>query len=243
MMRAKQLTRTRLVSLTLVMALACVARAQNPEPPTVKPIPPLPYKSVDDRPGTGAWKRFQFGQPLLFSIILPQPPKASNLYTTGSDGGVTTWYFVANSVAASYGAAYSIYDEYNSNPAMEKTEAQKQAGYNNFAAGFVNGLLQGTQAPEGERGRVLAERRIKAGGLDGFERDFAFTQYQGRLQMFFIGQRSVVLFAIWKPEVESGKERADFFKSLTLDLARESFKVKLPNAPGPPNIGSKKVSQ
>jgi hypothetical protein len=243
MMRAKRLMRTWLVSLALVMALASIARAQNPEPPTVKPIPPLPYKSVDERQGTGAWKRFQFGDPLLFSLILPQPPKTNNLYTTGSDGGVTTWYFVANSLVASYGAAYSIYDEYSSNPGTQKTEAQKRAGYNNFAAGFVNGLLQGTQAAEGERGRVLAERRIRAGGVDGFERDFAFTAYQGRLQMFYVGQRSVVLFAIWKPEVDSSKERADFFKSLTLDLARESAQVNLPNAPGPPNVRGKKVSQ
>jgi hypothetical protein len=216
-MRAKRLRRTGLVSLTLVMALACLARAQSTEPQADKQIPALPYKSLEDTQATAGWKRFQFGEPLLFSIILPQQPKESATYTTGNDGGVTSWHYIATSPAATYGITYAVYDD---DPALEKTEAQKRTSYNNFAAGFVNGLLHGAQAAEGEYGRVLAERRIRAGGIEGFERDFAFLEYQGRLQMFFVGVRSVGLFAIWKTPVESSRERADFFKSLTLEMAR-----------------------
>jgi hypothetical protein len=200
------------------MALSCSARAQNAGPATDNPITPMPFKSVDERQSPAGWKRFLFGEPTLFSVLLPKSPQANSFHTTGSDGNLTSWHHISQSKVATYGIIYSVYDD----PAVQKTEAQKRTSYNNFAAGFVNGLLKGMRRGEDERGQVLAERRVRAGGIEGFERDFAFAGHQGRLQMFFVGQRALALFAVWKQDAETGNERADFFKSLTLEMARES---------------------
>ncbi len=218
-MRANYQSRAVLLLLALCAVFVGNGRAQVVKPATGKALAPLRIKVVAGRQSPPGWKRYQFGEPVLFGAVLPQPPeeKIRNEETPDDgDKSLGIRSYVAVSETANYGLIYMVDDSIRG-----KSEAEKSGYYNDFASGFANRLLTNGSLDDGAKVEILGERRVKAGGIEGFECELSFSVYRGRLQMFFVGEAALAVLAIWNQE-NPARERAAFFNSLTMEMAREA---------------------
>jgi hypothetical protein len=212
-------------ALSLLLALApCARPQQSAAPQTTAGASPPRVEAVAEPRAPAGWRRYRFGEPVLYSVILPRAPLFVPDGPHGDD--LASFGYYAPSETAAYAVIYS-FDAREG--ADRKTERQKRIDYNNFAAGFVDGLLKGEQFSPGARAQVLGERRVRLGGVEAFERDFALgTTHRGRLRSISVGPRSLLVSAVWLADAPPA-ERTAFFDSLTLEMARAA-------APPPPPL-------
>ena len=158
--------------------------------------------------GPGGWPRFSFGAPALFTAVFPKPPQQQTNQFSGSDGSLSSWMFFAESETAFYQIVWQVSQE---GPVV-KSEKERMREFNNFAAGFFEGLVK---AEVIKRGRVVGNRKASLNGMEGFEREFAFKDHEARLQMFHVDSSSLILAAIWT-SANPTAERSSFFSSVML---------------------------
>ena len=210
-----------LVLLSLAMAATAVARrADSPQGEPAKSPPRV--EAVADARAPAGWKRYRFGSPALFTALLPQPPASAPGQPPEGDRKLWSWAFYSASETAGYVLTYSLD---TSEGAAGKSEREKRAAYNNFAAGFAAGLTKGGKFGSDARVEVLGERRVRLGDAEAFERDFSLGEYHlGRLRTIFAGEHSLTASAVWLKDSPAA-ERAVFFDSLTLEMARGAAAV------------------
>jgi len=202
--------------LLALLALAAGARPAGPQQSDSAKQPPSAEAVADGRAPAG-WKRYRFGAPALFTVLLPRPPALLPGQPPEGDGKLWSWGYYSSSDTAAYVLNYWL-DA--AEGAARKSEREKRTTYNNFAAGFANGLLRGGRFGPAARSVVLGERRVRIGGAEAFERDFAVGEHHfGRLRTVFAGEHMLTVSAVWLKDGPAA-ERAVFFDSLTLEMAR-----------------------
>jgi hypothetical protein len=203
------------------------ARAQNSvgekivSPPSPQPImqatpQPLPVKPVGDKLAPAGWKRYEVGEPALFSLILPAEPGVSVERMNVMPGVAATVRTYLSSVDSGvYGATYV-----DDLPPAILNETAKRAFFEGFVRGFAQGFEQGMKA-HGATGKLqmLEQRTATASGLAGYEQDFSFDKLQGRVRLVFDGVRAYAVLAFWNA-LSSNSERSTFFESLQVNRKR-----------------------
>lgn len=217
--------------LTLALILACNSsevRAQTGASPQKNALgEPPPIKTLGALQSPAGWKRYQFGDPALFSVALPETPIAVNASDEAEGRKDIPWVHLAQSATAGYEVVYFTETEI----LHKQSELERATFYRNFASGFVDAIKEKLAA--GAEYQTLADRRIRAAGTEGFEREFALGPLQGRMRMFFIGTSAVSLVAMWKQD-SPATEREAFFNSFTIDAAHDAAADSL-NKQLPPN--------
>lgn len=211
----------------LFFASVCLPlAAQQPEPP--KPIGPTqvakpavkmpPVKALADSSAPGGWKKFQFGEPALFSVILPEKHDAAGelLPLPGIDKPATTYVYTGQTEA---GVFMAMYVENLPFVGGQLPENIKESFYD----GMWRGMLQGMKA-ELERSGLLFEitsgekKTIMLSGLQGRSQDFTFGPLNGHVRMTIAGQRAYMAVIMIPPG--GGSEREAFFNSFVIHAKR-----------------------
>lgn len=211
----------------LFLASACLPlAAQQPGP--VKPAAPAqvakpavkmpPVKASVDSSAPGGWKKFQFGEPALFSIILPEKhdavgeilplpgvakPATSYVYTGETEVGVFMAMYVENLPFVAGGLSENIKES--------------------FYDGMWQGMLGGMKAELERTGLLLKitsgeKKTITLSGLQGRSQDFTFGPLNGHARMAIAGQRAYMALIMAPPD--GGGEREAFFNSFEIHAKR-----------------------
>jgi hypothetical protein len=196
-----------LLFLSGLMGFAGVAQSQ----PKESTVPELKVNRVPGKVGPRGWSRFSFGEPALFTAVFPRPPQQLTNRVFGNDGASTLWLFLAANDTALYQIIWAV----GENVPITRTEKERVRDYNNFATGFVDGLVKTGRVKGGE---ITAERVIRPRGIEGFERDISFTDHDARLQMFHVGKSWLAVVSVWNSDNKL-EERKLFFDSVKLEVA------------------------
>ncbi|HEY0003303.1 MAG TPA: hypothetical protein VGB17_00735 [Pyrinomonadaceae bacterium] len=206
---------------TLLLASGAIrAQAQQPAYGSPNEIAPLRMTAVEEASAPAGWKRYQFGDPLLFSAILPGAPQAQSEKFTDAKGPlVVRLYMAASPTGGVYGLNYA---EAAPTMALDKSETESRRFFTNYMAGFIAGFKKGLQ----DRGmtaeletQTSPERRVKISGLDGYEQDIAIGPFNGRSQVVFLGRNIYAAIALWNQN-NPLSERTAFFNSFQIRHAR-----------------------
>lgn len=221
----KTITKFSLLSLALLCALAFGhatvlaqrARAKTPPSPvaTVETVP-LAARPVADKLAPAGWTRYEIGQPMRFSLILPAAPSGSQERMTLTPNlTVTVRNYMSLGESGLYGATYI-----DDLPAEVMNAAMKRTFFEYFVKGFAEGF-QTEMNKNGAPGQVnmLAQRAATAGGLSGYEQDFTFEKMTGRVRLVYDGSRAYAVLSFWSdPATEA--DRTAFFDSLRVNRGR-----------------------
>ncbi len=198
-----------------LLIIACTHEALAQTSPANKDeITPLRIVALDDKAAPSGWKRYQFGDPILFSAILPNPPQTlSNKFESKTEAPLIARLYIAPSITGVYGVSYM---EDLGAEGKPKSEESRQKFIHDFIKGFANGFIKGLEA----RGvtaelKEIAQRKVRIGGIDRYEHDLNIGAFTGRAQVVFVGSKIYAAFALWKPE-SSTSERTAFFNSLKI---------------------------
>ncbi|MDX6696480.1 MAG: hypothetical protein QOF02_4083 [Blastocatellia bacterium] len=178
--------------------------------------PPLKIVEADDKSVPAGWKRFQFGEPVLFSAILPSLPEEHAARVSGSDGAEIVRAFYSLSGTALLGITYTTDLP---GAVKAKTVEQQKAAFKNFIYGFAAGFANNSQGNEPAKFNITSERSVKVGGLDGYEKVFTLGDYNGLAQMVFKEKSSVILIFLTGAG-NPAAERATFFSSFMFSQPR-----------------------
>jgi hypothetical protein len=194
-----------------MMSVAASASAQQTygDPVVHQDVPPLKIVAVDEKTAPAGWKRYQFGEPVLFSSLLPGQPGVQEARVSGSDGAEIVRSYYSTSGTAVYGVTYAT----DLPGAVEaKTEEQRLAAFKNFLYGFAEGVRKSRPEYSKATFNILTEQTVKVGGINGYEKEFTLGDYHGRAQMAFQGKSKVTLICLWGKANPAG-ERDAFFSS------------------------------
>jgi hypothetical protein len=172
---------------------------------------PLKVVEADEKTAPAGWKRYRFGEPVLFSALLPLKPDAHAARLSGSDGDEIVHAFYSLSGTSLYGVIYAI-DLPGTIEA--KTDEQRQKAFKNFIYGFAAGFEKNSAGGEPAKFNITVERGVKVGGLDGYEKVFTLGNYNGLAQMAFKDKSRVVLIVLTGPGNPAAGS-AWFFSSFT----------------------------
>ena len=218
MKAASNFSQLALAPLIILMLGATTVWAQNPKGKVVPPPPskqetPLPAKPVADKLAPAGWTRYEVGEPVRFSLILPAEPSMSVERINITPGVVVTARtYLSSTDSGVYGATYV-----DDLPASMLNEAMKRTFFEGFVKGFAEGFQEGMKA-NGVVGQLqmLEQGTATASGLAGYERDFSFDKLTGRVRLVFDGGRAYAVLAFWNA-LSSNSERSTFFESLKVN--------------------------
>ncbi|MDQ1613549.1 MAG: hypothetical protein QOG00_3480, partial [Pyrinomonadaceae bacterium] len=162
------------------------------------------------------WTRYEFGQPVRFSLILPaKPTETSERVNFTPTIKVTVRNYMSLGESGLYGATYM-----EGLPADVMNEAMKRTIFEAFVKGFAEGF-QAQMNKGGAPGEVkmLEQRAATAGGLAGFEQEFAFDKMMGRVRLVYDGARAYAVLSFWSDPAMDG-DRTLFFESLRVNRGR-----------------------
>lgn len=204
------------VSIVVVSASLCgQAQKQQPIPaPTPSEITPLRMTVVEEPSALSGWRRYQFGDPMLFSGVLPTEPQYQSEKFPVAQGSLVTRLYMAASASGVYGLNY-IESPLATTPGQ--ADAQNRTFFNNYMKGFIDGFKKGLE----QRGftdletKTSPERQVRISGLDGFEQDLTVGPFAGRTQVVFIGRKVYAAVALWR-EDSPVNERTVFFNSFQI---------------------------
>jgi hypothetical protein len=220
-MKAIPVLKKFLAVLVLVAGASLCGQAQEhgPSPaPTPSEITPLRMTVVEEPSALSGWKHYQFGDPTLFSGILPAAPIYQSEKFPVPQGSLVTRVYMAASASGVYGLNY-IESPLTSAPGQ--IDAQTKTFFNNYMKGFIDGFKRGLE----QKGftdletKTGPERKVRISGLDGFEQDLTIGPFEGRTQVVFIGRKVYAAVALWRPE-SPANERTAFFNSFQVRAKR-----------------------
>lgn len=177
-----------------------------------------PVKALADSSAPRGWKKFQYGEPPRFSILLPEKHEAAGelVPMAGADKPATTYVYTGETETSVYMAMY-IEDL----PFIGERMAEnlKQAFYDGMWSGMLNGMKS-----EVEKNGLLfkitsgEKKQITVSGLEGRSQDFTFGPLNGHARMVITGQRAYMAVSMAPPD--GGGERAVFFNSFEIFAKR-----------------------
>lgn len=214
------------LALLFAATMGTAARAQkstqgkNPSPSTgapASPLPtPLPAKPVADNLAPARWTRYDFGEPMLFSLIFPAEPspRVERVQIIPGVVGVSQSYMSVADTGV-YGVSYI-----DALPAAQMNEARRRKVFDEFVKEFAEGF----QARMKEQGMTInltmsEQRATTMGGLAGYEQDFSYGQVMGRVRLVFNAGCAYAVLAIWNG-LSAQSERNAFFESLKVNTKR-----------------------
>lgn len=174
-------------------------------------VPALTTRTATDKPLIKGWSRVTVGEPAIFTAEFLNPPQQVTNRTSGSDGGGTWHIFMAANETALYQVVWGV----NESGLKHKSEQGNFKDFNNFAAGFINGLAK-TGRVTGSA-ELKLERRIRRSRTEGFEREYSFAEHQVRVQMFPIGKDTLAVVSVWNADNPTA-ERNAFFNSVKFEI-------------------------
>jgi hypothetical protein len=204
--------------LIVVVGANLCGQAQQPPPPglvaTQAEITPLPVTVVEDTSALPGWKRYQFGDPQLFSATLPGSPQYQSEKFPAAQGSLIARLYMIPSATGVYGLNYI---ESPVATASGKSDAAARGFFKSYMNGFIDGFKKGLQ----QRGftdletKTSPERQVKISGFDGYEQDLTIGPFQGRTQVVFIGRKVYAAIVLWN-EGNPLSERMAFFNSFQI---------------------------
>lgn len=189
--------------------VACASRSVNTQ--DAKATSPA-SSGRDDSALPAAWKRYNFDQPLAFSLILPGEPEQRAHTIIG--GTEKSHVYLSRNSSGVYGLTYI-----DNLPAVARRaeEDGNEFFFDLFIKEFALKLQPNGQeksaGPESKQFKVTSEKPVVISGFDGLERDFSIGSFQGRAQLARMGEAAFCLIAIWQPTAPLAEQEA-FFKSL-----------------------------
>jgi len=208
-----------LISFALLCALTpetSPARAQGTTAAPIAQPAPLVARPVADNLAPAGWTRYEIGQPMRFSLILPGEPSGSQERMSLTPKlVVTVRNYMSLGDSGLYGATYI-----DDLPAELMNDAMKRTFFESFVKGFAEGF-QTQMSKTGTSGQVkmLEQRAATAAGLAGYEQDFAFDKMTGRVRLVYDGARAYAVLSFWSdPATEA--DRIAFFDSLRVNKRR-----------------------
>ncbi|HEY0099448.1 MAG TPA: hypothetical protein VGB76_10915 [Pyrinomonadaceae bacterium] len=189
----------------------------SPAPPIAQPLPtPLQAKPVADKLAPAGWMRYEVGEPLVFSLLLPTQPMGMVDRVNVAPGveGISRIYLSVADTGV-YGVSFM-----DALPAELLTEPRRRT----FFEGFSQEFAEGFQARMKERGMevrltMLEQRAASASGMTGYEQDFSYGQVMGRVRVVFGAGSAYAVMAIWNG-LSLNSERSAFFESLKVSAKR-----------------------
>lgn len=207
------------VSLSLTQTQAQNAGQKQTGPPQPVAVnKPGSIKVIEDASAPAGWKRYEFGEGLVISAILPGHPKEfTEQKSLGGEKLTTMHAFTSETEKAVYTAYYA-----EDLPFI--AERMPEDFRNSFYKGMWLGLAKGMQQGMEEKGllfkvTLLEQRSIIVENLKGVEQDFTLGPMQGRAQMALSGQRAFMVIALWAEDAPAG-ERTAFFNSFRVIAKR-----------------------
>ena len=202
-----------LLALLLSLASSGVACASRKMDTQDAKATPRQVGGTDDSSSPVGWKRYDFNEPLAFSMILPNKPEQR--VSTFLEETETSHLFISAGNSSVYGVVY-ISDL----PAV--ASRWESAGNKFFYELFIRDFAVKLESKGGEKSidfdsqvRFTTDRQVAVGGQEAWERDFAVGDFQGRTQLIRIGQAGFCIVAIWKQSTPLA-ERDAFFNSVKL---------------------------
>jgi hypothetical protein len=217
-MRAVPLLKKFCALLIVVVGATLFGQAQQPPQPrpvaTPSEITPLRMTVVTDASALPGWKRYQFGEPQLFSGVFPVEPQYQSEKFPVFQGSLVTRLYMAPSATGVYGLNY-IESPLAAVPGP--TDAQTRAFFKSYMDGFIDGFKKGLEQKgfTNMETKSSAERKVQISGLDGFEQDLTIGPFEGRSQVVFIGRKVYAAIALWTQD-NPAAERAAFFNSFQI---------------------------
>jgi hypothetical protein len=177
-----------------------------------------PVKASADSSAPLGWKKFQFGEPALFGVILPEKHEsiAELVPMAGAGQPATNYMYSGQTESSVYMAGYI---ENLPFIAERVPETFKQSFYD----GMWRGMLQGMKSAL-ERNGVLFDvvsgekKNITISGLAGRSQDFTFGPLNGHARIVIAGRRAFMAMSMAPPD--GGSERELFFKSFEIYTKR-----------------------
>ena len=175
-------------------------------------------KALADSSAPRGWKKFQFGEPALFGIILPEKHEAVGelIPMAGAAQPATSYTY---SGQAESGVYMAVYIENLPFIGERVPEAFKHAFYD----GMWRGMLKGMESAL-ERNGILykvvsgEKKNIMLSGLAGRSQDFTFGPLNGHARIVIAGRRAFMALVMAPPD--GGSERELFFKSFEIYAKR-----------------------
>lgn len=191
------------------LSLACASRKVDTQDAKASPR----QTGADDSSSPAGWKRYDFKEPLAFSMILPNKPEQR--VSTLPVETETSHLFISKGNSGVYGATY-ITDL----PAV--ASRWESAGNNLFYELFIRDFAMKLENKGVEKSidfesqvRFTTDRQVTINGQEALERDFILGDFQGRTQLRRIGQAGFCVVAIWKQGTPL-VERDAFFNSVKI---------------------------
>jgi hypothetical protein len=207
------------VNLFKAAVLVCIAvtcapfvDGQSPTPtPVAKPGLPafaIPPKVIEDPSVRAGWRRYQFGEDPVFSVILPSPPEAT---ADGRSGAGVAHLYISSTDTAVYSAVRMT----GLGIDLEKApETERQGYFRNFIEGFAKGFQESLKRNDYEL-KLLDIKKVTAAGREAFQQDLTVGPYQGSAQLVFVGSGTFCVLSIWNPQSPAADGVA-FFNSFQL---------------------------
>ncbi|HZH29619.1 MAG TPA: hypothetical protein VEY11_02415 [Pyrinomonadaceae bacterium] len=201
---------------TATSALAQRTARKTPRPPVVAQPAPLAARPVADKLAPAGWMRYEIGDPVRLSLLLPGEPVATADRVSlmpGTSGLQRSYMSVRDSGV--YGLTYL-----EGLPAALLQETWKREFFAGFAKEFAGTIQTSLKARGTDVRLTMSEpRAATAGGLIGYEQDFSYGTLMGRVKMVFDGANAYAVVAVWNG-LSSSSERSAFFDSLQVNATR-----------------------
>jgi hypothetical protein len=209
------------LSLALLCALtfgthAASAQSAGGKTAAAQPPPPLVARPVADKLAPAGWTRYEIGQPMRFSLLLPGAPSTdAERMTITPKIVVTVRNYMSLGASGLYGATYI-----DDLPAELMNAAMKRTFFESFVEGFAKGFQeQMTKSGVSGQVKMLEQRAATAAGLAGYEQDFSFETMTGRVRLVYDGASAYAVLSFWSdPAADS--DRTLFFDSLRINRRR-----------------------
>jgi len=192
-----------------LLAVVCVS-AQTPAPQPA--VTPIPARAVEDPKAPAGWRRYQFGEAPIFSVILPSQPEATAEGAPGLPTAVVNLYITTNDNAV-YAASRLQGLGVNMETAPEAARATFFKNYvEGFTRGFHSSLAQNNITHEL---KMLPPTKVRAANREAFQQDFTVGPLTGRAQLTFAGTAAFCIITVWNPHTPA-VDREAFLNSFQL---------------------------
>jgi hypothetical protein len=202
------------VLMVVIGADLCVQAQQPGQAANQEAVAPLRVVVVEDTTAPAGWKRYQFGDPISFSAILPGAPEYHSSRLAPDKGSLIARYYLNSNATGVYVLNYI--ESSQTNP-FNTSETETTITFNKYMTGLIKGFKAALQANglTDLETTMGDQRRIKISGFVGYEQDLTIGPLQGRAQVLFLGKYAYVAMAFWG-EQDPLSERTAFFNSFQI---------------------------
>lgn len=170
----------------------------------------LPFRAVENISSPAGWKRYHFGDPVVFSAILPRNPMVITNPLQSEEGGIHI--FMATDGTSVYGVGYL--------QVREENEKLQQQRVQNFLVGLFDGAARMAKEMGITDEPKLSEiRRAKVDRLDGYEQEAVIGQLVITARAATLGDDLYAVYVMRRGE-GTASDRNAFFNSFQIRVAR-----------------------